>query len=190
MRKPPQSSALGLTVAESLTAAIARKQAAGRDHASAASSEAPGLLGAYREVLEHETLKAIVRPERVSWWRRIGRPLLGVLIALTAGWLWFLPPGWLSPAPGPEVAWPAGPGGSELLLINAADAIVLFRTTQGRFPEGMELDTVAPGVSFAPLPDGGFELGAADGHILLAPPPGTMAALSYELRDAPEGSAP
>ncbi len=171
MRKPPQSSALGGAVAESLTAASARKQAVNSGRTAAPAAEAPGLLGAYREVLEHETQKAIVLPERMSWWRRIGRPFMGVLIVLTAGWLWLLPPTWLNPAPGPEVSWPTGPGGSELLLINAADAIVLFRATRGRFPAGLELDTVAPGASFTPLPDGGFELLAANGHVLLAPPP-------------------
>jgi hypothetical protein len=190
MRKAPHSGTLGSAVAESLSAALARKQAAGQDGASAAASEAPGLLGAYREVLEHESQKDMVRPERLSWWHRIGRPLVGLLLGVTAGWLWLLPPAWLSPSPGPLVTWPSGPAGRELHLINAADAIVLFRNTRGRFPDAMELDTVAPGVSLAPLPDGGFELRAADGHILLAPPPGTMAALSYELRDAPVGTAP
>lgn len=89
MRKPPQSSALGPTVAESLTAAIARRQGAGHDRAAAAV--APGLPGACRGPLNQETQKASVRPERISWWRRIGRRLVGLVVVL-AGWLWLLPP--------------------------------------------------------------------------------------------------
>ncbi len=190
MRKPPQPSALGSAVAESLTAASARKQAADHGRAPAQPAETPSLLGAYREVLDHETQKAIVQPERRSWWHRLGRPLMDAGIVVTAAWLWFLPPAWLSPTPGPDVSWPTGPGGSELLLINAADAIVNFRVTRGRFPERLELDTVAPGVSFTPLPTGGFELLAGSGHHLVAPPPGGMNILSYELSDPPGRTAP
>lgn len=190
MRKPPQSSALGPTVAESLTAAIARKQAARQGPAPAAAVDTPGLLGAYREVLEHESQKAVSRPERMSWWHRVGRPLAGACIVLTAGWLWILPPDWLQPAPAPPVAWPVSPGGNQLLLINTADAIVLFQQTTGRLPAGAELDSVAARVSFHARPDGGFDLRAPDGSTLIAPPPGSVPAGGYELVDAPGAGTP
>lgn len=190
MTKPAPSNPLGGAVAEFVAAAGAKGLAAGRAKTERPTAVGPGLVGAFRDVLEAEALKAVPAPEHLTWWRRIGRPVAAGAIVLTAAWLWFWPPGWLAPAPGPVVLWPPGPAGRHLLLVNSADAIVLFRERSGRLPAGAELDTVAPGVGFQPLPDGGFELQSAAGDTLRAPPHSPLSGMSYELIEARERAIP
>jgi len=186
MARPPESNPLAGALGEYLASQGAPKPA--RTPATPAPAPVlapPNLLGAYREVLEDEAHKSLGELEPVSLWHRVSRPLVGISAFLVAAWLWFLPPAWLVSAPEPAVLWPAGETGSNLLLINAADAIELFRQTRGRLPQNAEVDSVAPRVAFIPLQDGGFELRSPTGYSLHAPPPWAQATLGYELGDPP-----
>jgi hypothetical protein len=181
---------LGEAVARSVAAVESARGAARAQPGVPTGPAASTLVGAYREVLAQEQQKGVVQPEAVSWWRRFGRPLAAGLLLLIAAWLWLRPPAWLHPAPGPDVAWPAGPAGSQLLLINGADAIVLFREQTGRLPGSAELDTIAPGVRMQGQDDGGFRLEAEDGSVLVAPPRRGRSELVYDLVDPAATVAP
>jgi hypothetical protein len=143
------------------------------------------LASAYDKVLEHEALKALPVAERVTLWQRFGRPMVAVVVFMVAAWLWLFPPAWLTPQPDRPVIWPEGPAGTQLLLVNAADAIELFRQNAGRLPLGPEVDSVVPSLLLRPGTGGGFELQAPDGTTLSAPPPAARSVLGYEIASPP-----
>ena len=147
------------------------------------------LSTAYDKVVEDEALKAVPVVELLTRWRRFGRPATGGVVLAIAAWFWLLPPAWLSPPPDRAVVWPAGPSGTQLLLVNAADAIELFRRNTGRLPQGLEVDSVVPSLLLRPAPNGGFELQALDGTTLNAPPPAEQTVLGFEIA-SPLGAQP
>ncbi len=189
MQPASPTNPLGEAVARSVAAAERARGTARAPGDGHAGSPASGLVGAYREVLAAEQQKGELTPEPVSWWQRFGRPSAVGLLLLIAAWLWFRPPGWIHPSPGPDVAWPAGPAGSHLLLINSADAIVLFHRQTGRFPGVGEMDTVAPGVTLQVQAGDSFRLEAEDGSALVAPAGMGRSEIGYDLLDAPGAAA-
>ncbi|MEO8634984.1 MAG: hypothetical protein ABI587_06885 [Gemmatimonadales bacterium] len=145
------------------------------------------LASAYEQVVEHEARKAVPVAERVTRWQQFGRPAISAAILLVAAWLWLLPPAWLTPTPDRAVIWPEGPAGTDLLLLNAADAIQLFRVHAGRLPQGGEVDSLIPNVALQTIPGGGFELQAPNGTTLTAPASAALLLLGYEIASPPGG---
>ena len=186
MSTPAPPNPLANAVADFLATQDSSAHAGSRAVPATAPAAAPlDLASAYDKVLEHEALKAIPVAERVTLWHRFGRPIAGAMVCLAAGWIWFLPPAWLTPTPDQAVIWPKGPAGSNLLLVNAADAVESFRRNAGRLPLGAEADSVAPRVLMRALVGGGFELQAPDGTTLTAPAPEARAALGYQIVSPP-----
>ena len=186
MTPPAPPNPLANAVADYLATQTALSPPAGNAAAARPAAPAPlDLASAYDKVLEQEALKAVPMVVRVTRWRRFGRPLAGVGVLMVAAWIWLLPPAWLMPRPDRPVIWPEGPAGTQLLLVNAADAIELFRQNAGRLPLGSEVDSVVPSVLLRPGLAGGFELQAPDGTILSAPPTAARSVLGYEIASPP-----
>lgn len=186
MTPPARPNPLANAVADYLATQTTPSPPAGNAAAIRPAAPAPlDLASAYDKVLAHEALKAVPVVVRVTRWRRFGRPLAGVGVLIVAAWIWLLPPAWLTPRTDRPVIWPEGPAGTQLLLVNAADAIELFRQNAGRLPLGSEVDSVVPSVLLRPGLAGGFELQAPDGTILSAPPTAARSVLGYEIANPP-----